>query len=203
MPDYLDDGGYDPGRTAGDAVKEKYDAALGKAKGGIGHGIGQVAASGFGKGVILTALVMVAATAALAAFAGPAGLLTVGGAAVPTVEAGLAEGVGMGLSFLTSGFGLMTMALGGMAGAFMDARKHQSKIDAREAEILAKQYEISRQQQRGLAPEQAPMTQNLTRTQVATTTNYHPADMRDPNQPCFCDVEMKRREVTQQQVKTV
>jgi len=110
-------------------------------------------ASGFGKGVIFTALAVIGSMALVAGGmgAGVIGGLAVNGLQVSTFEAGVSAGITKALEFLASPLlGWTTMAVGGMLGSYIEARKNKNLIAKDDARI-AKEREALR----GRAPQQA------------------------------------------------
>lgn len=143
---HVDEGGLS------DLIKERYDSAVRNAGKRVWRGMMAVAASGFGKGVMLTALVIVAASALLAGAGVDAGNLfnLVGtdlASAVPmTMEQGIGLGINRGISTLFQGIGMAAMAFGGALGAIADVRKRQNRISEDVARQQAMNYELARQQ---------------------------------------------------------
>jgi hypothetical protein len=125
LPDYL-------AEKAGEAT----DAVGRKLK----RGLAQVAVSGFGKGALLTAGVLIAGAAIAFGFGAYAGEITTAGGTLATVEQGLLIGVSYAMRILTSGYGLIAMAIGGTLGAVSDTRKHQNKITAEVARAEAIEF---------------------------------------------------------------
>ena len=139
---------------AGDIVKDQYDkaaAALGKR---TWAGFLQASGKGFLKGAAIAAVMTVIVLAIFGGDMGLAGHLTVNGLR-PTLEQGVASGVGQAMNFLTHAAGLAFMAAGGMIGMKLDYDKHtQHMLTLAEAEAKAKEQELSRS--RSQEPQIAP-----------------------------------------------
>ncbi len=143
---------FDENRGPGDYVKEKYDEALKGVGNKLWDGMLQVAASGFGKGLIVGALILIGiSTMGGGLLAATVGINVGQAALVTTFEGGIAAGFASGIALLPSVLGAIAMAGGGIMGAVMDMRKEQTKISATQAEVLARQYA----QSRGQSPQQA------------------------------------------------
>jgi|GEM_PF-6037750 len=115
----------------------------------------------FIKGALITAAVVMGVMAIVAGTmgAGAIGGLAVSGIPVLTFEEGVAAGLSKGFEFLTgSVLGWATMAVGGIGGAYLSARKEQQQAHApAEAERRAKLMELTQgveqQQKIETAPE--------------------------------------------------
>lgn len=136
-----------------DFVKQQYDAALTKAAKGLWRGIVKAAASGFGKGVLVTAGLILAGWAMASGFVNIAGGLP--------LDAGISNGLGGAIGFLTGGFGLVTLGIGGTLGAVSEARKTQGHITAEIARFQAQYYALERQLQP--AQEKQPVAVDATK----------------------------------------
>lgn len=100
----------------------------------------QVACSGFGKGLLATAAIVILASALTSGIGALA-------AAIPLGD-GLAAGAVAGAkSLIFSGTGLLMLGVGGTLGAVMDVRAKQSQITAEVAQAEANIYETMRLQQ--------------------------------------------------------
>ena len=127
-------------------MQEKIDGAVGAGIKKVWHGMLAVAASGFGKGLLIAAG-LAAAGAMLTFGAGAAaGAITDSLTGVPiTVDTAVKGGLSWAANFLTSPLGLVYMGAGGAMGAVADAKKHQGRITEHvakeEAARLAKERE--------------------------------------------------------------
>ncbi|MGE0754749.1 MAG: hypothetical protein AB7L92_06275 [Alphaproteobacteria bacterium] len=129
--------GYEhPDTGIPDEVKNRIDDAVASGLNKAWRGMLQVAASGFGKGVLIAAAITLAAG------------MIIGGADATIsgalVEAGVKEGFLHAVNFLTHGAGLLTLAVGGAIGAVADARSHQGRITEQMAKDEAARLEIAR-----------------------------------------------------------
>src|SRR6185436_7420507 len=121
-------------------IKDEYESALKTAAKKMWRGMMTVAASGFGKGVLFAIGAVLLVTAMVSGWQN-AGVVT------STFEHGFKDGIGEGIRFLFSKFGLATMAFGGAVGAVSDVRKAQHKISADLARVEAKEYALARERQ--------------------------------------------------------
>lgn len=129
-----------------DVLKEKYDSMLKRTGRKLWRTILQVAASGFGKGVLLMAAAVTLGFAGYYGLVGYAGDLP--GPALglsSTLEQGIMHGIGQGLGFLGKGIGLLTLAIGGTLGAVNETRKTQNKLTAEIARAEAQEFALARQ----------------------------------------------------------
>ncbi|MDE3016389.1 MAG: hypothetical protein KGI29_05655 [Pseudomonadota bacterium] len=167
-------------RGPGDIVKDNYDAGLANAGGKLWRGTQTVAASGFGKGLLLSAIAVVAAITFTFGFGTYAGILTHGTSAAsmvaPTLEEALTAGFGFGLSALASGFGIMAMVIGGTLGAVAETRQQQAKLSTEQAAQLAWEYAQARQS-----------------PQIQPSPRQAPDQTSAPPEKNFCACEMDRR----------
>lgn len=125
----------------GGVIKDGYNAALGGTMRKAWGSVQSVAASGFGKGLLLTGLVVVGVMALVAGYMGAGGTLWVGAAHMTTFEGGFGAGISKALQFLVSGLGLATLGIGGTLGAVSEVRSHQHKLAAAESERLAMEHQ--------------------------------------------------------------
>jgi len=109
---------YEPHGIPGNVQRILDDAAVSTGK-KIWNGMVHAAATGFGKGIILTALIIIGVTALQGGFIAPALFGTAGG---------------------------IMMGIGGLLGMVMDIRQHQSKISADVAKAEAAAFEAIRLQ---------------------------------------------------------
>lgn len=119
-----------------DRVKDAVDRQVVKGISKLWRGVVQVAASGFGKGVLITAALVLAA-----------GMMIGGADAIISgalVEAGVKEGIGRAFGFLLSGGGIITLLAGGALGSVADTQKYQDRITADMAKLEARQLEKAR-----------------------------------------------------------
>jgi hypothetical protein len=130
----------------------------------------KVAATGFGKGVLLMGAILIGGFAiggGLAAAAGGIGVLSSIGllltgttaaaaaaAAAPAATVGQGVMIGLGLAFKVIGakVGLVALGLGGVVGAGLDMQAARNKITAEQARAEEERLEQSRQQQPQLQP---------------------------------------------------
>lgn len=130
-----------PGRVgkrgmAGDGVQEVIDDAAKAVGKKTMRGFGAVATGGFGKGLLLTALIIV-------------GLMAIGGGifgfdAGLTLGEAVLTGITNGIVSLFSPGGLTALGIGGTIGAISDVRKQQNKINAELAQTEENLYEVMR-----------------------------------------------------------
>lgn len=128
-----------------DGTKRFIDDKVSQAGKAIYRGMLQVMASGFGKGLLATAAVVVAATTAAFILTGnmPAGVMA---------EQGLAKA---GEFLLNSWGGAGLLTIGGLVGAVAETKGEQNRITADMAEAEARRYELVR----GLQKEKTPTPQ--------------------------------------------
>lgn len=146
-----------------DLVKIKYDQAVHSAGRKVWKTTQQVAASGFGKGALIMAGVVLLGLAIAFGFGAYAGALTVPSVA-GMVNATVGQGIGIGLSqagnLLIHPIGWLLMAAGGAVGAVIDVRKHHNRMNAEIARTQAEQYarirELKELQELGVAQTVAP-----------------------------------------------
>lgn len=137
----------------GDVIERKYNDGLKDLGRKLWRGLVQVTESGFGKGMLVTAGVVIGGAALLFGFGAGAGLLKtsviLGNTVLSTSQTTIGSGLGFGLSyathFLTSFAGLLTLAAGGVVGNAVDAHKEPKKLSVAQAQDLAKEYGIGRQ----------------------------------------------------------
>jgi hypothetical protein len=125
----------EPTTLVSDRIGEVYSRVLGSAGRNLWRGWLAVSASGFGKGMVLAAVALVA----LGAGMGAATL------ALP-VEEGIMTGAAQAFGGLVSVPGLMILAGAGAVGAVAETWRTRSRITAGEAQAEAKHYEQLRQQ---------------------------------------------------------
>lgn len=130
-----------------DYLEDQYNNALKGVGRKLWRGMLQVAASGFGKGLLVTAGAIIGITALIAGYGGFAEQLTVNGVAIQTFQDGLVAGAKKAIEFLVSGFGLTSLAIGGTLGAVSDVRRHQNKLTAEMARAEAAELERKRNKQ--------------------------------------------------------
>ncbi len=133
-----------------DRVKETIDNAVLSGFSKLWRGMVQVAASGFGKGVLLAAVVVIGAVAVAHGFMAGADMMSMGASSVsPTVGTGLEIGAREAVAFLfDSGLGYATLGMGGAFGAIADVMKHKNRITEEIARSQAKQFEVARSHQK-------------------------------------------------------
>jgi len=122
---------YEPKGIPGN-LQRAMDNAMIAAGRKIRNGIVQAAMTGFGKGILLTAVII---------------------AGVAILQGGLVLGT------LFSAGGMMMMGIGGLLGSVMDIRQQQSKISADVAKAEAAAFEtirLQKQAERGKGMESAP-----------------------------------------------
>jgi hypothetical protein len=196
----------DPG--PGGVLKDGYNAALGGTMRQAWGGIQKVAASGFGKGLLLTGLLVIGVMALVAGYMGAGGTLAVGAAHITTFEGGFGAGISKALEFLTSGLGLATLGIGGTLGAVSEVRGHQHKIAAAESERLAMEYQrkLELEKMKNRQPEQQPEKKAEKPAKEHHHHHHHEHPMHDKQQDdgiyvkgsiikdsTFCAAELKRR----------
>jgi hypothetical protein len=114
-------------RWADDKIHGAYKSAF--------KGLLRVSATGFGKGVIATALVAVV------------GIALLGGIDLPAATGGelLKGALSHATKIFTSGQGLAILGAGGLLGAAVSAHGEHKRISAKQAEEMAKYYEVMRE----------------------------------------------------------
>ncbi len=147
-----------------DRVKEAVDNKVYSGISKVWRGMLQVASSGFGKGLLLTAAIVLGVAALVTGSMAYAGMIDIGNGVLATFDTGVKIGINNAIGFLKSGFGLATLGIGGALGAVADVRKHQNKMSAEAAQAEARQLEIAR------ALQQAP----------DVTTQQQPAPAVEP-----------------------
>lgn len=197
-------------KTPPDAIMEHIDhagATIGKK---LWRGTLAVMASGFGKGVLYSAIAIVAGIGIygglLGAFGGTGAdaLLVVGNKAITSFGAGLAAGIERGIGFLlgTTGsgwFGASLVALGGMFGAVVETRKAQSELGVEIAQARAQNFEIARQLGRAQAQTIQPNT-----AQEKTAAKPSMQTFAGEIPECtHCARELERRANAQQQIRGI
>jgi hypothetical protein len=135
----------------GTIVAKRNDAVRSTAS-NLWSNLQHISAASFGKGVVVTGIIVLATMALVGGYMGSIGGLWVGAAHITTLEAGIAQGLSKAVEFMThSLMGVGTLAAGGMIGAVAEVRSQQNKLLAAEAERLAKELE----NERSRAPEKA------------------------------------------------
>jgi len=141
----------------GDVVEQKYNDALKSVGKSLWNGMGKFFASGFGKGLLITAGVVLLGAAITFGFAASMGLVTgswVAGNTVmavfpATVAQGIEFGLGQAMQFLLHPLGLMTLGLGGTVGAVAKVRREQEARSIAEKARLETLYELHNEQAQG------------------------------------------------------
>lgn len=142
---FLQELAYDAPETGiPDDVKRRYDRTVEKSVNKAWSGVLQVAASGFGKGVLITAAAIAVAMAIGGGYVAIAGDMPVAGTLMEAFSKGLAGGFGEGLKTLFTTGGIAFLGLGGAFGAISDARKHHATLMAQIANERAQEYEKER-----------------------------------------------------------
>ncbi|MCE2926984.1 MAG: hypothetical protein LW823_05005 [Rickettsiales bacterium] len=186
-----DQSAYDPVKgtfgSSGIGIPERieleYNAMLKRVGKKLWSGTIKAAGSGFGKGLLATAAIL------LVGFAIVSGLGAVGAGAT------FASGIGMGLSvagnfMLNSWFGAGVLALGGTLGAVSDVRKHTNNLTADMARVEAEGYTIARD---------ANLLRELQGLQTTQEKPFQvPKDQALEKECNYCAREMARRESAQQ-----
>ena len=175
----------DPHVGMPDQFKDAYDRALKHHSRKLWKKVMTFAASGFGKGLIVTAAVVIIGGALIAAAGATMGLSSVAGIPLMTetaagmMPATAGEAINAGLvaagNFLFGGGGLTTLAIGGTLGAVSNVRMHQNMLTAdlarSEAETFARlreeNLEKEIQQMRESMPEKR--SDNYKQPDIATT----------------------------------
>lgn len=136
-----------------DTIKEAYDESLKSAGKKLWRTTLRVAASGFGKGLLLTAGITILAGAMFFGMGAAAGMITVSGAYAGAAGATATIGEGISIGLATAGnlllgtgwIGAAILGIGGALGAVSDVRKHQNGLTAdmarAEAEIYSRRRE--------------------------------------------------------------
>lgn len=156
-------------------IKEKYDNGIRGIGRKIRDSVVAVATSGFGKGVLIAAAVILGGFALSYGVAAATGALTLhyalGSTAAATVSQGIMAGLNAGLQFITNGtaaahgMGLAILAGAGILGSVSDLMHRQNRLRAQTASLLAKQQEIDR----ALALQQQPQQEVTTPAPVPAT----------------------------------
>lgn len=200
-----------PAYTAGDLVKNATDERMSTGMRGIWQRVRETGWSGFGKGVLLTAAIVIGVVALFSGFKGGNSDMSINGSLITTFENGLGHGISLALDFLTSGLGMVTMAVGGTLGVASNIMQDQRKQAALESERLAIEYQRMREQGKQheceKAPEKSPEPKQPT-PQVVHHHHHHHDRHRTVDKPVssgiyeegtlvknskFCAVELKRR----------
>lgn len=147
----------------GDFVEDYYNAGRDYAVGKAWRGTQAVLASGFGKGLVLGALLVVAATMftfGIGAYTGAFTNAMPGATAAVSLGEGLKIGFNVGLQALAHPFGIIAALGTAVMGAVAETRQHQAKLSAAEAARQAEQYAQARRQQPAIekTPEQSTDT---------------------------------------------
>jgi hypothetical protein len=178
----------------GDYVQAKYDEALRSAGGYTARSATSFFSnSGFGKGLLVMALTIVAVAAVGGALAASGGTLAIAGAGGimtnATIGQGIMFGIGEGIMSLFSLGGAVAMATGGIVGTIVEGHRHPPEMKVEEAKTLAKQYQESREKSVSPALAAAPEKETTQAATAATTETK-------PEQACeasFVAREMQRR----------
>lgn len=129
-----------------DRVKERIDSAISSALTKVWRGFLQVAVSGFGKGVLITAAAVLAISMMSGGAAAFIGYIPAALGSAATVDTGVKMGLAAGFHFLTSVGGLITLLAGGALGSVADTQKYQDRINADMAKAEAARFEQARSQ---------------------------------------------------------
>jgi hypothetical protein len=176
-----------------DRVKEKIDGVVYGTYAKIWRGMVKVAASGFGKGVLLTAAIAIGGAAVAWGYMAEAGSLGAGA----TIDTGIMHGATKAIGFLLSGFGAATLAVGGALGAVADMWKHHNRISEEVAYMQAKQFtqarsgNISKDKQYALDVDAERRFGN--RNEHATSAHANGYVVNEPQCDSFCQQEEQRR----------
>lgn len=134
-------------------------------------GIRKFGASGFFKGALITAAVVIGAVALVTGTMGSGAIqgFSVGGIPVRTFEDGVGRGIGKAIEFLTqSVIGWGTLAVGGLAGAFHSMRSNQkAELAAPDSENHGKLLEMAQGVQKQKELDEQPARDNLPQQQPA------------------------------------
>ncbi len=122
-------------------VRVAYNDTLKTGAEKIWRGFLQVAASGFGKGLLAVIAIATIGTAMAYGFNAYAVPMFIGKSiAAATVGEGMMYGLGVGLEFLTRGIGVLAMLAGGAIGGVIDVRGAQNKLTTEAAQAQALEY---------------------------------------------------------------
>lgn len=155
-----------------DRIKASYDAMVKAAGKKLWQGLVKVAAGGFGKGLLITAGIVLLGGALMFGFGAATGALAIGSAALPaTLSQGIAIGLSQAGNLLFSSFGAALLGIGGALGAVNSVRKHHNMINEEIARAEAEAYARAREEARGKA---------MQRTQdpdIRTTSDFSTREM--------------------------
>ncbi len=187
-----DQSAYDPindSFTSGPGIPERveseYNAMLKNVGRKLWSGVIKVAATGFGKGMLTSAAIVLVGFALVSGF-GAVGL-----------GASFASGIGPGLSaagnlLLGSWLGAATLAIGGTLGAVSDVRKHTNKLTAEMARVEAEGYAIARE---------TNLIRDMQLAQGSPQQGFEaPKDSAAEKECSHCAREMARRETAANQI---
>jgi len=174
---------FSPGEGIPNRIEREYNEMLKKTASKLWSGTLKAAASGFGKGLLLTGALV------LAGFAIASGIGAV------AAGASFASGITPGL--ITAGnfmFGSLTgpaiLAAGGALGAVSDVRKHTNHLTAEMARVEAEGYAIARE---------ANLIKEIGQVQAAQEQPAQPLQNTGMEKECsHCAREIARRESAQQ-----
>lgn len=180
-----------------DRVKEKIDGAVYGGLSQIWRGMVKVAASGFGKGVLLTAAIVIGGAAVAWGLVAGAGALVSASGVAATADTGLMLGASKAVGFLLSGLGAATLAIGGAFGAIADVKKHQGRINEEVARTQAMQFAKARSGQLS-KDKQYPLDVDTerrfgNRNEHATPAHGNGYTVNEPPCDTWCQQEEQRR----------
>lgn len=181
-------------QTPPEAVMEHVDYTAASIGRKIRRGALAVMASGFGKGLLIAAVVITAGLAISMGVQANAGMLST----AATFGQGMAEGIGHALGFMLSAPGLLTLAVGGTLGAVAESHKSYHAMSAETAAAQAQNYEIARQLSsvRGFDMNLLPEKQTAAPLTIEPESNSAAATIPDCGK---CAQELERRARNAQQ----
>ncbi|MFW0776617.1 MAG: hypothetical protein ACN2B6_02735 [Rickettsiales bacterium] len=204
----------DPHVGIPDQFKDAYDRAVKHHSSRLWKKVLKFAASGFGKGLIATAAIVVIGGALLAAAGTTMGLSSIAGISLMTemplgaaaAQATVGEAIGAGLTaagnFLWSAGGVTALAIGGTLGAVSNVRMHQNMLTADLARVEAESF--ARLREENLAKEIQQMRESMP---VTRADNHKKSDIAatlaaqsKQKDSAFTAREMARREADIQNI---
>jgi len=147
-------------------------------------------ATGFGKGLIVTAVVVVAVLALIAGTMGTGALggLKIDEIRVPNFEIGFDRGITKAFEFLAHPFGWATMATGGLIGSYLQSKRNKELIARDDADRAAKEREpsLAKERQQDLQKDSASTRETgreskKSKDDVDIMQKLWPADGHDEN----------------------
>jgi hypothetical protein len=153
----------------------------------------QVAASGFGKGILITLAVVTVALAVSMGYSDFAKNL-------PS-ETGIMRGLATAFQFFGSGLGLATLAIGGTLGAVADTHRRQNAITAEMARQQAQDFTLARDLSAAKNLEVVRNAPPVPEVKAPPVVANNKGSMADSIPECgHCARELERRVKEQQQI---